>query len=299
MSNSWIFGIYVSGELTASIRVSVATNAHPETPSTDVFGDVLLPELLRGKVIVDPTRFVADPDIAKRTAQLPYLTLRLGYIACDYFKADLQLATVRAEHRAFYRKVFLQQHLTELRPYPLLTKPVCLMGVDYPSVRDKVLTRFPFLRSFIDEQIVLFERPIARDLFSETKRPIKLESRATTLATMLHWDLGREVAADLISSRYEKKERQLVAIMVAKIVLERTPLDLAVDILESFFQSASEAANSEEFIWLMMFEVGAALQRSRQIASAQSFYLAAARSAMEREDFSAAKNILARVAEIQ
>ena len=74
-----------------------------------VFGDLLQPELDRGKVIVDPTRFVADPDKAKRFPELPYVTLRLAYVACAYFNADLGLAIVRAEHQAFYRRVFLHE----------------------------------------------------------------------------------------------------------------------------------------------------------------------------------------------
>jgi N-acyl-L-homoserine lactone synthetase len=158
MASSWIFGVYIEGALASSIRISLATPGHSTSPSVDVFPDILQPELARGKVIVDPTRFVADPDRAKRFPELPYVTVRLGYVACGYFNADIGLATVRAEHRAFYRRVFLQEPLCEPRLFPGLLKPVGLMAADYPAIRERVFQRFPFMRSSSFERRMLFQR---------------------------------------------------------------------------------------------------------------------------------------------
>ncbi|AVT80013.1 hypothetical protein RPYSC3_11510 [Rhodopseudomonas palustris] len=158
LPNSWIFGVHIDGVLSGSIRISVASPAHPTSPSVDVFSDVLGPELERGKVIVDPTRFVADPDRVKRMPELPYVTVRLGYVACCHFDADIGLATVRAEHRAFYRRVFLQSSLCEPRLFPGLLKPVGLMAADYRDIQERVYARFPFMRSSAFERRMLFER---------------------------------------------------------------------------------------------------------------------------------------------
>lgn len=162
LPNSWVFGVYLDGELRSSLRVSVATPENDETPAVDAFRDLLGPELAKGKVIVDPNRFVADPSSRAEYPELPYLTVRLGYLACGYFNADIGTATVRAEHRAFYRRVFLQKSLCEPRPYPTLTKPLCLMAADYLSIRDKVFNRFPMMRSTALERQVLFERDSSR-----------------------------------------------------------------------------------------------------------------------------------------
>lgn len=156
--NSWIFGIYLDGELASSIRISVATPDHPTSPSVNVFPDILGPELAGGKIIVDPTRFVADPSREKRYPELPYLTVRLGYVACAYFNADIGLATVRAEHQAFYRRVFLQKPLCEPRIFPGLIKPVGLMAADYLAVRERIFERYPYFRSSFFERRKLFER---------------------------------------------------------------------------------------------------------------------------------------------
>ena len=156
--NTWTFGIYLHGELYSSIRVSVLNSEWRGSPSADMFADIVHPELDRGLTIIDPTRFVADPEKAKRFPELPYVTVRLGWIACGYFNADIGLANVRPEHRAFYRKVFLQEPLGEPRLHPGLIKPVGLVAAHYPSIRERVFQRFPYMRSSAFERRMLFER---------------------------------------------------------------------------------------------------------------------------------------------
>lgn len=140
------------------MRISLLTAEWRESTSTDVFPDILLPRLDRGEVMVDPTRFVADPDMAKRVPELPYLTLRIAYMACEHFKADLGLAIVRAEHQAFYRRVFLHATIGEPRLVPGLTKPFGLMAADFPTFRQRVFERYPVMRSTAFERRMLFGR---------------------------------------------------------------------------------------------------------------------------------------------
>ncbi|MBN9148142.1 MULTISPECIES: hypothetical protein [unclassified Nitrobacter] len=158
MPNSWVFGVYLDGVLASSIRLSISSPESPLCPSVEVFQDYLQPEVDQGKVMVDPTRFVADPEIAGRFPELPYLTLRLCFVACSFFHADLGLATVRAEHRTFYTRLFNHQPLSPPRLYPGLIKPICLMAVDFPASREKVFARYPYLRSSYFERRMLFER---------------------------------------------------------------------------------------------------------------------------------------------
>src|SRR5687768_16217878 len=89
LPNSWTFGIFLDGELTSSLRISVATPDNDDTPAVDAFRDLLDPELARGKVIIDPNRFVADPVRRTKYPELPYMTLRLAYVACTHFMADI------------------------------------------------------------------------------------------------------------------------------------------------------------------------------------------------------------------
>src|SRR5262249_52986826 len=63
--NAYLFGLYVDGELASSIRIHIATRERPYFPTLDVFPEYLRPQLDAGKVIVDPTRFVADERLSR------------------------------------------------------------------------------------------------------------------------------------------------------------------------------------------------------------------------------------------
>ena len=156
--NARTFGIYVDGELCSSIRLHVLTSEQRMSCTTDLFGDVLHPRLDRGEVFIDPARFVASPEKAKHFPELPYVTVRLVFLACEYFNADTGLALVRPAHQAFYRRVFLNETLAEPRPFPNALAKVALMASDFRAVREKVLTRFPIMRSSAFERRMLFQR---------------------------------------------------------------------------------------------------------------------------------------------
>lgn len=160
--NAWTFGIHVDGELCSSVRLHILTSDQRMSYATELFGDVLHPRLDRGEIFVDPARFVADPEQARRFPELPYVTLRLAYLACEHFNADTGLAQVRAEHQAFYRRVFLHEAITEPRAFPNVLKKVALMASDFRSLRERVLTRFPIMRSNAFERRMLFDRGNAR-----------------------------------------------------------------------------------------------------------------------------------------
>jgi N-acyl amino acid synthase FeeM len=156
--NAWTFGVYVDDELAASLRLHVATKDCPVFPTLSVFPDLLEPHVQAGKTIIDPTRLVTDQRLARLYPSLPYITLRLCWMAAMHFEADLSLAAVRPEHQAFYRRTFNQRPVCEPRPYPLLNKPISLMAVDHKSVSEYVYRRYPFFHSTHFERRMLFER---------------------------------------------------------------------------------------------------------------------------------------------
>lgn len=162
--NVWTFGVHVEGELASSIRLHVATRHSPMLPALNVFGDLLSPEIAAGKTIIDPTRFVADRTASRRYPELCYVTTRLAWLASEYFNTSLLLATVRAEHQAFYRRVFGHRLICEPRHYPSLTKPISLMALDYALARERVVARNPFFRSTMFERRMLFARAPALTL---------------------------------------------------------------------------------------------------------------------------------------
>jgi len=168
--NTWIFGVYVDGELASSIRLNITLPEESSFPTLDVFPDVLGAAVHAGKCFVDPTRFVADRAASRRYPELPYVTVRLPWMASEYFKADFLLAAVRPEHQAFYKRLLGHQVVCEPRPYPNLQKPISLMSLDYASARERVHRRYPFFRSTYFERRMLFERGL--DLAQRTRRDL-------------------------------------------------------------------------------------------------------------------------------
>lgn len=171
MDNVYLFGLYVDGALASSIRIQIVTGEHPYSPSLDAFGDVLQPELDAGKVVVDSSRFVTDERLSRSYRGLPYVTTRLSYLAGLYFNADHFLAAVRSEHQAFYRRTYQHRSICEPRPYPQLTKPLCLMTTHCASVANAVQSKYPFFRSTFFERRMLFERTPALAAHETTLAP--------------------------------------------------------------------------------------------------------------------------------
>jgi hypothetical protein len=157
--NVWLFGVYVDGELASSIRVSVAMPGATYIPALDVFSDVLLADIAAGRRVVDPTRFVTDREFSRQYPELPHVTIRLPWVAAEYFAARSIIATVRAEHQPFYRRLLGYRPVCPPRPYPNLQKPISLMTLDFVEARERVHQRHPWFRSTYFERRMLFERP--------------------------------------------------------------------------------------------------------------------------------------------
>jgi N-acyl-L-homoserine lactone synthetase len=155
--NAYILGLYIDDQLASSIRIHVASKAYRDFPSLEVFPDILEPELDAGKVIVDTTHFVADERLSRRNRGLPYATLRAGWLAAGYFRADHFLAAVTRKHQAFFRRTFCHRLICGSRPAPGLATSISLMTTCCATVADPVQRRFPFFRSTFFERRNLFE----------------------------------------------------------------------------------------------------------------------------------------------
>jgi hypothetical protein len=65
---------------------------------------------------------------------------------------------VRPDHQPFYRRVFMHEPVAEPRAFPgWHTMKTSLMASDFRKLREKVLTRFPIMRSSAFERRMLFD----------------------------------------------------------------------------------------------------------------------------------------------
>lgn len=143
--NSFTFGLKHDGLLVGSLRVQLACPQHRLTSSTATFPDLLDPYLDAGESLIDPNRFVVDPDLGERLPFLPYIAIRLVILAAIRFKADYGISTPRAEHFAFYRRLMNARPISPPRPFPGLTRPVGLLIAETDAAIAYTKMRFPFM----------------------------------------------------------------------------------------------------------------------------------------------------------
>lgn len=156
LDNCYCFGVHIDGRLVSSLRFHVVTPEQPHSPCMSVWPDVLEPMLEAGKSFIDPGRFTADLDASLAYPALPYLTLRLAAMACEYFPVRYCMSAVRPEHTAFYKRIFGARPLGEQRVYANLAFPMQLYAAEVPAIRDRVADRYPFFMSTPREREALF-----------------------------------------------------------------------------------------------------------------------------------------------
>jgi hypothetical protein len=192
--NCWTFGLHIDNKIASSVRICISFPDEPLTPAVEAFPDFLEPEIANGKSVMDTNRFVADAELARIYPELPYLTVRLAYMASAYFDTDYAIATARREHQAFYKRVFGMKVVCEPRAYPTLTKPLSLMLVDCHSYRAKVVARYPYFRSTFFERRMLFEQSSSPRAAAMLKRKLP-SANANEAAGANENAAGKEAAA--------------------------------------------------------------------------------------------------------
>ncbi|GKX34981.1 MAG: hypothetical protein MnENMB40S_25990 [Rhizobiaceae bacterium MnEN-MB40S] len=169
---SYVFGVYYDEELVSTVRIHHVTPDHRVSPARNAFPEVLDPLLDAGKTIIDPARLAADPAIVREIPAIPYLTLRIATMATDYFKVDHCLAFVKTTHEAFYTRVFEAYRL--LQPqynWNNYNVDAVLLSVNVPATLPRLYTRFPFFRSQLFEQKMMFAPHEEQEIPPLTIRP--------------------------------------------------------------------------------------------------------------------------------
>ena len=156
--NAWVTTTSIDGELASTLRIHVSCHERDRLPSLDVFPEVIRPRLRIGRTIVDLTRLAARLEPARRFPELPYLALRPGWLAAEYFDADFVVVTTSQDLQPFYHRVFGYEPWGGPRELPYGARGMCCMGLDFRAAKDRVLTAYPLFRSSHTERGALFRR---------------------------------------------------------------------------------------------------------------------------------------------
>jgi hypothetical protein len=164
--NALITMTFLDGELAGTTRLNLGAGERAILPSLGVYRDVVEPRLRAGRSLIETTRLAAQLDTSSAHAELAYLIMRPGYMAAAHFDADYAVASPRAEHMAFYRRVLCFVPWCEPRPYPGLTAKFACMGANFQENKRRIEARYPFYSSTGVERQALFGPAPPRRAFS-------------------------------------------------------------------------------------------------------------------------------------
>src|SRR5208283_2702954 len=114
----WTTMTFVDGELAGTVRINVGFDERAVLPGLQVYRDVLAPRLRARQVLVEFTRLAANFTLSSVYPHLAYIIMRPGFMAAAHFDADFAVASPRADHVAFYRRVFGAVTWCAPRDYP-------------------------------------------------------------------------------------------------------------------------------------------------------------------------------------
>jgi hypothetical protein len=172
LENAYTFGVFIDEQLASSFRVNVLSRTFRSSPGVEAFPDFFQSALDAGETFIDGNRFVANYDMARRFPELPYVTVRIPYMAAVHFETRYIAAAVRAEHQPFYARGFGLGSVRAPRHYPTLTKPLGLMIVNFAEGgKDCIERRHPYYVSSAEERCRLFGTNTNRSLSASAARP--------------------------------------------------------------------------------------------------------------------------------
>lgn len=151
-----VFTVHVDGHLLSTIRLHIVSKGHLHGPTAHYFPERAKTLVEEGRVYVDPSRFAADQTMLWQYPALPFLTLRIAVMACEYFEAEYCTSCVRADVASFYRRTFGAVELEPPTEIPGYAVPLMLLAARESDVREKMESRYPFFRSMASEQKLMF-----------------------------------------------------------------------------------------------------------------------------------------------
>lgn len=155
--NAEVFGLYIENRIASSLRLHRVTAETPQTPSAVYFPEFFTTRLARGDSFLEPTRFVASEEFARRFPALHFMTMRVCFMATVHYGVPFIMCSVRAEHGSYYKRYFGMHAEVVGKTVPTISVPADLYVGNVAEKLPLVEKRLPFMRSTEQERMALFE----------------------------------------------------------------------------------------------------------------------------------------------
>ena len=165
-----VIGIHYQEALVASVRIELLHASNRDTNCMHYFPEILEPLVDQGLRFVDPTRFSIAPGISQFIPSMPYIVLRLVFMATVYYGYDFSLCMLRSAHRGFYSRVFLASQISPLKTFDFFNDPYALYTTALKS-EAQICQNYPLFLSTKTERNLLFEPSLAGNPQTLSVRP--------------------------------------------------------------------------------------------------------------------------------
>jgi len=154
-----IIGVFVDGELAASVRLHSLKDLNANSSAIQAFPDLLEPRFKTGRSFTDTNRLCCDVKLLNKCKALPLATMRVTGMHGYFFNSDHCLATVRDHHEAFYKRILGARRWNESGvPLNGTTRDVHLLAASLYDIRIRCYQDRQYFFSTDAERQALFDR---------------------------------------------------------------------------------------------------------------------------------------------
>lgn len=169
-----IVGVFVDGELAASVRLHSLKDLHARSSAIQAFPDLLEPRFKAGRSFTDTNRLCCDVKLLNKCKALPLATMRVTGMHGYFFDSDYSLAAVRDQHEAFYKRILGAKRWNEGDGIPFngTTMTVHLLAASLYDIRIRCYQDRQYFFSTDAERRALFGRENRAENVRPTARQV-------------------------------------------------------------------------------------------------------------------------------
>jgi hypothetical protein len=170
-----LVGVYVDGDLAASVRLHRLTNLDAQSTAVAVFPGELQEKFEQGFTCSDTNRLSCDIGFLKKFKALPLATIRVTGLHAFHFGCSYALAAVRNQHEPFYKRVLGAKRCNEGDGvlFQGTTMVLNLLAASMDDMRYRCYTSQQYFLSTKEERSALFDGVPGQEILPTARNVIE------------------------------------------------------------------------------------------------------------------------------
>lgn len=169
-----LIGVYVAGNLAASVRLHRLANLDAQSTAVVVFPNEMKEKFNQGFTCSDTNRLSCDVQFLKKFKALPLATIRVTGLHAFHFGCSYSLAAVRDQHEPFYKRILGARRWNEGEGvhFKGTTMILHLLASSMDEMRVRCYRDRQYFLSTQEERTALFEGKSGEHVIPSAKKVI-------------------------------------------------------------------------------------------------------------------------------